>query len=249
MRSLRPEAEGATLDRFRVVTEPERRRIATGLAAKRSAVGLFSNDQLVLTASVVGCEADQVVLDAGPEDGRTEWRRVLIAPVVAVAFLDEVKVQFTAERLKLAFVTAPGQPRQRVLRAPFPDPLWRIQRRKGHRVRIGDEAKVFARVPWPDGTTANLRVEDLSVGGLGLAVAAHTPLPPIGTRWAVARLNVIRGEGQHLVPCGLTVCRTTRGTTTRPSRIGCAIDGLPLASARVLQELVIELERSPQPAR
>lgn len=244
MRSLRPENEGASLDRYRVITVVERRRILSDLAGKRALAGLFVADQLALTARIVATEGEQVALEAEQdEEAGTAWRKVLVSPVVAVAFLDEVKVQFTAVRLALGYTSVGREPRKRVLLAPFPDPVWRIQRRRGHRVEVPASARVFARVPWPTGASANVRVADLSISGLGLAVPAHTLLPPVGTVWDVARLNVIHDDTQHLLPCALTVTRTQRGTATRPARIGCAIDAVPLGSARVLQELVIALER------
>lgn len=97
---------------------------------------------------------------------------------LAVAYLDEVKLQFEVEHLVL-LRGAQGQ----ALQADWPRSLHRFQRRDSFRVRTGGQSGPSATLrhpAWPD-MRLSLRILDLSVGGCALLLPADTPALEPGT--------------------------------------------------------------------
>lgn len=232
-RRLVPETEGPALERYRLRTGAGLHAVLHSLADHQALAGLFDGDQLLSTVRIVGVDHGALELHLAREvapPSPADVRKLMV-----VAFLDDVKVQFPAG-------WAPGTSFQGSRwRLAVPDRMWRVQRRRGYRVRPPKDRAVWVRVRLPDGPL-NLRAEDLSVVGLGLRMSQDGVPPAAGTTWDDVQLHLVQDGVPHLVPCALVVRRLEGGVLGRPWRIGCQLEGVPLASAQVLHQFVVDLE-------
>lgn len=232
-RRLVPEPEGPALDRFRLRTVSGLRALLHSLADHQVLAGLFDGDRLVVSVRIAAADATGLTLQLARETAAPrplDGRRLML-----VAFLDDVKVQLPvtwSERFRSS---------GHAWSVPYPDVVWRMQRRRGYRVRPPRERAVWVRVRGPEGVV-NLRAEDLSVVGLGLRMGGEGVPPEVGTTWEDVQLHLVHDGVPHLVPCSLVIRRVAGGVGQRPWRLGCALEGLPLPSAHVLHQFVVDLE-------
>ncbi len=225
-----PETSAAELERYRLRTVSGRRALLHTLAEHQALAGLFDGERLVVTVRILSAKADRLELQlARDESAPTDSR-----PLTLVAFLDDVKVQLPIRPGPLSMV-------DRLWTVPFPEVVWRLQRRRGYRVRPPRDRAVWVRVRLPDGSL-NLRAEDLSVVGLGLLMGRDGTPPKEGTTWEEVQLHFVIHGVPHLVPCALVVRRVSGGVLGRPWRIGGVLEGLPLPSAQTLHQFVVDLE-------
>jgi c-di-GMP-binding flagellar brake protein YcgR len=232
-RRLVPQVEGPGLEKYRLRTSAGLRAVLVSLAEHQALAGLFDGDRLLATVRVTQAEGGLLELRlardaAAPKPG--DPRRLMV-----VAFLDDVKVQFP-----LAW-SGGFSVKDKVWTLPFPEQMWRVQRRRGYRVRPPRDRAVWVRIRLPDGPQ-NLRAEDLSVVGLGLRMSIDGVPPTAGTTWDDVHLHLVQDGIPHLVPCALVVRRVEGGVFGKPWRIGCALEGVPLPSAQVLHQFVVDLE-------
>jgi c-di-GMP-binding flagellar brake protein YcgR len=197
--------------------------------------------QFIVTALLaVLPEAGEILLDCGADD--TATRRLLAArQLVAVTFLDHIKVQFAAGPARPAdFEGAPA------FRLPLPASLLRLQRRNFYRVKVPLSRPVACRVPHPGRPDArlDLKVLDLSVGGLALLVSPHEfdrepggtiddcriALPEQGdftARLEVRNAELLADRGRHAL-----------------KRLGCRFLDLPVQVAGRIQRYILQVERN-----
>lgn len=231
-RRLVPEEEGPALDRFRLRTVSGLRAVLSSLAEQRVLAGVFDGDQLVVTVRITHVDQSALTLQLARDGATAKAER---RKLVLVAFLDDVKVQFAvawSERFRVG---------EGVWSVPLPEVVWRLQRRRGYRVRPPRERAVWVRVRTPEGPL-NLRAEDLSVVGLGLRMASDGVPPTLGHTWDDVQLHLVHNGVPHLVPCALVLRRLSGGVSGRPWRLGCALEDVPLPSAQVLHQFVVDLE-------
>ena len=132
--------------------------------------------------------------------------------------------------------------------APLPDLLWQIQRREFFRVCAPMEPQFWCHTVWPDGSKTRLRLQDLSLGGLGVLV--DEPLPEglqNGDSFNIFRVEL--GEyGIFEVPVKLLNigerCVVTRKNETLITpRLSFRFATLNPAQERQLQQIIFALER------
>jgi len=132
--------------------------------------------------------------------------------------------------------------------APLPDLLWQIQRREFFRVCAPMEPQFWCHTVWPDGSKTRLRLQDLSLGGLGVLV--DEPLPEglqNGDSFNTFRVEL--GEyGIFEVPVKLLNigerCVVTRKNETLITpRLSFRFATLNPAQERQLQQIIFALER------
>ncbi|MBK6980952.1 MAG: flagellar brake protein [Betaproteobacteria bacterium] len=143
--------------------------ILRDIAAKHALLTIhFSGgaDFIVTSLLAVNPDFEEMVIDCGADP--VVNARLLAAPrLTAVTFLDHIKIQFsTAGAQQTSFEGAPA------FRIRMPDSLLRLQRRNYYRVKVPLARPVVCRVAHPaqPGRLLDLKVLDLSVGGLALLV-------------------------------------------------------------------------------
>jgi len=132
--------------------------------------------------------------------------------------------------------------------APLPQLLWLIQRREFFRVNAPLEPAFFCQSQWPDGSRARFRLQDVSLGGIG--VLPDGPLPPtLNSGDILQNLQVELGEyGQFTVDAQLLHIgeRTTvssKNETVVTPRLSFRFVALNAAQERQLQQVIFSLER------
>lgn len=111
--------------------------------------------------------------------------------VTAVAYLDQIKLQFELEGLLL--LNSEALARGAVLRSPIPSRLYRFQRRQAFRVRPSTRTPQV-RLPHPQEGEQELRLRilDLSLGGLAVLWPADVSVPEAGGVIASAQIELDR---------------------------------------------------------
>jgi flagellar brake protein len=123
------------------------------------------NSGFAVTALLaVNPEFEEVVFDT-PSDGLALKRILDADELVFVAFVDAIKLQFTARRAEQTLHE--GKP---AIRVRLPDRALRLQRRDFFRVRTPVGRPAFCLVPYPeDGKQyERLKLLDISIGGMAL---------------------------------------------------------------------------------
>lgn len=158
--------------------------------------------------------------------------------VVAVSYLDSVKLQFDLHDLVLAH----GHDAS-ALRAALPQEVFRFQRRQFYRVRAQEHHAPTARLPHPSvpGLKLALRVLDVSMGGCALWQPDDAPLPPLGA--TIGDVHVTLDADTHFVA---TLIVQHRSALPAPqgagARIGCQWR-LTGAAERSLQRWVDQVQK------
>jgi len=111
--------------------------------------------------------------------------------VTAVAFLDQIKLQFELEGLLL--LSSKALTHGAVLRSPLPSRLYRFQRRQAFRVRPSTRTpQLKLPHPQPGGAELRLRILDLSLGGLAVLWPTELAAPEPGEPFASAQIELDR---------------------------------------------------------
>jgi flagellar brake protein len=168
------------------------------------------------------------------------------AEVMAVAYLDQIRLEFEIDALVLV-----QSPALSTLRAPWPAALYRFQRRQAYRVQPLGSAypRVLLNHPHHPERTLCLRVLDLSVSGLALLLGADLPpietvvaLPLDGLRARIELDSDIHFETtlrlQHLGDSTLGPDGQSSG-----QRLGCAFAALPSGAERALQLYIDQTQK------
>lgn len=153
------------------------------------------------------------------------------------------KVEFSLAALqKVEFEGLPA------FSAPLPELLWQIQRREFFRVTAPLEPQFWCHTVWPDGTKTRLRLQDLSLGGIGVLVDEALP-ETLQNGDSFSQFRVELGEyGYFEVPVRLlhigerSVVTRKNETRTTP-RLSFRFDTLNPAQERQLQQIIFALER------
>jgi len=132
--------------------------------------------------------------------------------------------------------------------APLPELVWQIQRREFFRVNAPMEPVFYCHTEWPDGRKARFRLQDLSLGGIG--VLLDEPLPEGLTRGDdFKKLRVELGEyGQFevtakLLHIGERSTVTGKNETRVTPRLSFRFTVIEPVQERQLQQVIFALER------
>ena len=142
--------------------------------------------------------------------------------VVAVAYLDSVKLQFDLHELVLV-----RGPSGATLQAAWPAEIYRFQRRNAYRVRTLERSSPTAHLRHPalPDMLLPLRVIDVSIGGCALFVGHDVPPLEPGTRLASVRIEL---DADTRFETGLQLQHVTDiQPGQRGVRIGCEWATLP----------------------
>ncbi|MCY4756229.1 flagellar brake protein [Pelomonas aquatica] len=183
--------------------------------------------------------ADLLGLEIGTDPEGISQALVAGGEITAVAYLGTIKLQFELE----APVIVSGE-QGAVLRTTLPTRLYRFQRRQSFRVQPA--GSVYPRVLVPGGAQPGraLRVLDISIGGLALALPTDAdPAPlPIGHVAAdlVLELDRLTALRVALLPHHDS---PISGDATGTRQLGCAFVDLDAAAGRSLQVYVDQTQK------
>lgn len=191
------------------------------------APGGVSYTTLMWTADADG---DMVVFSADASDPQVPGL-VDSDEAVAVGYLDSIKVQFDLEGLMLV-----RGGKNTALKARFPKVVYRFQRRSAFRVRPLHAPQAQLRHPRIADLVLDLRILDISLGGVGLFLPIDVPPLNIGVH--IAR-SVINLDADTRLDVGLHIRHLTAlNPESKGVRLGCEITGLDGSSTRALQRYI-----------
>ncbi|MEJ6007233.1 flagellar regulator YcgR PilZN domain-containing protein [Paucibacter sp. AS339] len=109
--------------------------------------------------------------------------------VTAVAYLDQVRLQFDLDGLMLVS----GKDKDSELRAPWPSQMYRFQRRQAFRVRPNTRTPHVKLIdPAAPDQELRLRILDVSLGGVALLLPPEVAPVPTGFEWASVQIELDR---------------------------------------------------------
>jgi c-di-GMP-binding flagellar brake protein YcgR len=153
------------------------------------------------------------------------------------------KVEFSLAALEI--VEFEGLP---AFSAPLPGLLWQIQRREFFRVCAPLEPQFWCHTVWPDGRKTRLRLQDLSLGGIGVLVDEALP-DGLQDGDSFNSFRVELGEYGHfdvpvkLLSIGERSVVTGKNETRITPRLSFRFATLNPAQERQLQQIIFALER------
>lgn len=158
--------------------------------------------------------------------------------VVAVGYLDSVKLQFDLHDLVLVH-----SGRDSALNTRFPREIYRFQRRGSYRVRplLNTRPTAALRHPALPDMPLSLRVIDVSVGGIALFLPEDVPPIEPGVRIARAQIDL---DGDTRLQAGLIVHHVTLlHHESKGARLGCEMVELGGEGERSLQRYIDQTQK------
>ncbi|MFM2120369.1 MAG: hypothetical protein RL722_1837 [Pseudomonadota bacterium] len=214
--------------------------LLTQIAAARVPVSIASASGESYTTELLRVDPQARHLAFAAEERDLRLRSLCDAEeAMAVAFLDRVRVQFDL----IGLVMVHGA-RATELQAQWPAAVYRFQRRESFRVQPPEHLKPVVRLDHPQAGPLNLRVVDVSLGGL--AVQLPGDLPPVlpGSRFVDAEIEL---DALTRLRASLRVVHVTvmGGGDAPPSgaRLGCEWISLGGDGARTLQRYVDQTQK------
>ena len=158
--------------------------------------------------------------------------------VVAVGYLDSIKLQFDLHDLVLV-----RSGRDSALNARFPREVYRFQRRGSFRVRplLNTSPTATLRHPALRDMQLSLRVLDVSIGGLALFLPDD--VPPVEAGVQIAQV-VVELDGDTRLQAGMIVHHVTQlHHESKGARLGCELLKLSGEDTRALQRYIDQTQK------
>jgi len=226
-------------EELRVTAAAEVAAYLAQLQRENAGVQLSGPQGQNLSSRIVALDpaADVIGLEIGTDPDGISQALVAEGEITAVAYIGAIKLQFELE----APVLVSGE-QGAVLRSTLPTRLYRFQRRQSFRVQPAGSA--YPRVIIPGGAQPGraLRVLDISIGGLALALPPDfTPLPPGQVAdGLVLELDRITALRITLLPHHASPIAGDAGGMLQ---LGCAFVDLDATAARALQVYVDQTQK------
>lgn len=210
-------ASQASLDDFRLSATLEVESMLQRMEAERCLITLGNPEGVTFTTMLWGIDAPRGMISFSGDSADTALRSILESTeIVAVVYLDRIKVQFDVEDL----VQVKGQQHD-VLNARMPRELFRFQRRSAFRVepfaQHGPTA-TFRHPAMPD-MKVSLRVLDISLSGVALFLPENIPAIEAGVQINDCLLHL--DADTELEASLLIHYRTALHPDSRGARLGC----------------------------
>jgi c-di-GMP-binding flagellar brake protein YcgR len=231
---------GNALDEFRVGHPTELLALLRQLADHNVRVHLSAPGGGSYTTTVWTVDGHQRRLSLAADAAQPAVRDLIDAgEATAVAYLDNVKLQFDLQGLMLVHGSQAS-----ALQAALPTALYRFQRRESFRVRTPANAAPTATLRHPSVPDMQLalRVLDVSVGGCALALPAD--VPPLAAGIAIAGVH-IELDADTRFETTLTLQHISGGMGARDNgqRLGCAFTKLDGTAQRALQRYIDQTQK------
>ncbi len=227
------------LDDFRISARPELLAMLKRLADGNVLVNLNGSDGTAYTTTLWSVDTNRDVLSFSADLASNQVEALVEAEdAVAVAYLDNVKLQFDVQGL----VMVRGG-NSCVLNCALPREMFRFQRRSAFRVRplLRATPTAHLRHPMLPDMQLALRVLDLSIGGCALFLPDDVPAVPPGLTLNGVQLEldtdtriVVSLRLQHI---------TSLNPDSRGVRLGCEISPVSGDIARSLQRYIDQTQK------
>lgn len=236
-RAFCPMSQAATAphsDDFRVAAEPEIEAWLRQLLQQQTTLQLSTPGGQSVGSRIWNIDPERHALSLEAQGSAQILQALIDSPeVMAVAYLDQIRLEF-----ELAPLVLVKSPTMDTLRAPWPQLLYRFQRREAFRVEpLGSPRALLQHPDHPD-MALQLRVLDLSATGLALLLAPGLPRPQIGQ--ALSSVQVELERDKHFV-CDLRIQHVYE--TDAGLRLGCAFVRLPQGADRTLQLYIDQTQK------
>lgn len=203
---------------------------------------LVSHDRGQFITRLLYADKERLLLDYGSNDYENQLA-LTMKNLHLTAETQGAKVEFALNALEAD--NHEGLP---AFGADLPDVLWMIQRREFFRVCVPLDPVYYCHVKWPGGGEGRMRLQDLSLGGVG--VLGDATLPETlqgGEEFKKMRLEL--GEyGQlevdaALINVGQRSIVGNKNETVVTPRLSFRFASLSFAQERLLQNVIFSLER------
>lgn len=237
--SPEPEAQAA-LDDFRITEPFEILSLLRQMCEQRVLVTLATPSGAGFTTTVWEVDRAKGVVRFSADRHEPQLERVLDADdAVAVAYLDNIKIQFDVDGL--VHVHA-GQGIS-ALNCSFPREMFRFQRRSSFRVRPLLNAPPSARMVHPTATdhVMELRVIDVSIGGVALFLPEDQPPLEPGS---IVNKVLIDLDAETRFSATLRIAHVTAlNPSSRGVRVGCEMERMSGDALRSLQRFIDQTQK------
>lgn len=218
---------------FRVGSSAEVLALLRQLSEASVPVNLAASDGTSYTTTLWSFDRARGSVSFSADEHHAQLTRLIDADeVVAVAYLDAVKLQFDVDDLVLV-----RGPRSCALQAAFPRSLYRFQRREAYRVRTLDSGTPTAHLRHPaiPEMQLGLRVLDVSIGGCALMLPADVPPLQPGTRIETVHVEL---DADTRFTAGLVIHHGSVLSPGSHHRLGCEWQRMDGAALRALQRYI-----------
>jgi c-di-GMP-binding flagellar brake protein YcgR len=230
---------------FRVTQPQERLRLLRELRDGGVPVVLNTPDGTSMASAVWALDPHLDRLSFSADSGSPQLAGLIDADeVVAVAYLESVKLQFDLQ----GFMLVRGA-QATALQCRMPHEIYRFQRRGGYRVRAASRNDPRARFRHPSLPEMELalRVLDVSIGGCALWLPFDVPPLQAGTVLGQVQVDLdsdtrftVGAVLQHVSSVGSGSAEVREGGGVR---LGCQWQALPASAERVLQRWIDRSQR------
>ena len=216
--------------------------ILKSIAERRLLVTLYYGDAreyLVTNLLHVNPDFEELIFDGAPQPDANI--RVLASQrMFFVTFVDDIKVQFSAEHAEST--SFEGKP---VLRIRLPGSIMRLQRRNYYRVQAPRSGPLLCEIEIAQGKAAKFVVGDLSVGGIGVLAGPAVPGLQPGTVYENCRIE-LPGHGDFTTALAV---RHAKGPIPDGKRLprfqyGCEFRHLSGPVVSLIQRYINQIERT-----
>ncbi|WP_047198145.1 flagellar brake protein [Caldimonas brevitalea] len=233
--------DAAKLDDFRITGRFEIATLLQQLVQQRALVTIATPEGACYTTNVWEVEPDKGVMRFSADRLDPQLQRVLDAgDAVAVAYLDSIKIQFDVEGLVQVHA---GQTAATTLNCVLPDELFRFQRRTSFRVRplLNSPPVASFRHPAIAEMRLELRVLDVSIGGIALFIPENVPVVEPGTQIGQVSVEL---DAETRFNATLRVAHASSMLdNSKGMRIGCELENLNGEALRSLQRYIDQTQK------
>ncbi|MDX3906884.1 MAG: flagellar brake protein [Pigmentiphaga sp.] len=235
---LSPEPiDDALLEDFRIAQPLEIMNLLGRMAEQAEIVALGTEDGISVLSAIAEVDRAKRLLWLFGTEGDARLQRLIDSHhVVAVGYLDHVKIQFRV--LNLQWLPYSQGLRPACL---LPMELYRFQRRMHFRVRPMQSPPATVRLEHGRASRPmELVVIDISMTGIGLALPPGSPMIAVGTRLPRA---VIALDTRTRLVADLKVMHVTpRREPRQGHHMGCTLNGLDAQGLRDLQRFISQAQ-------
>jgi flagellar brake protein len=229
--------EQEDLDDFRIASAVEIQAILRKLLETNTMVTLSSPGGASYTTLLWAVDTARGIICFSAETGDPRLQQLLESnEIVAVAYLDSIKVQFDVDG---AVLVRGGDT---ALNANFPNQVYRFQRRSSFRVKplLSHTPTAHFRHPALPDMQLSLRILDVSLGGVALALPKDVPNVGAGIH---IRRCLLELDADTQLDVGITIHHVTVLNENQGARLGCEIDGLHGSDERALQSYINQTQK------
>ncbi|ARJ43892.1 flagellar brake protein [Pantoea alhagi] len=191
---------------------------------------------------ILSVDKELLVIDYGSNDYDNQVT-LEMRSLAITAEMKGAKVEFNLEQLhETHFGGLPA------FSTPLPSELLQIQRREYFRISAPLDPIFYCHASWPEGGKARFRLQDISLGGIGVLVEGDMPENLVcGDLWRGMRLDMgeygeLQVDGQ-LLHVGTRTTVSSKNETVSTPRLSFSFTSLSAAQERQLQQIIFSLER------